>query len=85
MAGWLGKVVVVIESGPVIVRDNCTVLLCAMGDVESVTVMFTVPEVAAAGVPEMAPVDAFIVRPVGRPVADHVYDGVPPAATTVVE
>ena len=34
------------------------------------------------GVPEIAPVEAFKVRPVGRVplVSDHIYGGVPPAA-----
>lgn len=43
-----------------------------VGLVESVTVTVTMPDHAAAGVPVIAPVEAFIVRPVGKPVAEYV-------------
>jgi len=44
----------------------------AVGWVESVTVMVmeVVPEVLAAGVPEMVPVGPAMVRPEGSPVAE---------------
>ena len=35
------------------------------------------------GVPETVPVEALIVRPAGRPVADQVYGAVPPVADSV--
>src|SRR5690242_191094 len=42
------------------------------------TVTLKVP--AVVGVPEIRPEVALIDRPVGSPVADHVYGGVPPVA-----
>lgn len=54
------------------------------GVVESVTVMVGVLVPAAVGVPEMAP-EELIVRPFGSPVANQVYDGVPPPAVIVAE
>ena len=38
---------------------------------------------AVVGVPLMTPVEALIDRPVGRPVAENVYGGVPPLADSV--
>jgi hypothetical protein len=51
----------------------------------TVTVKFDVP--LAVGVPEITPVLAARVRPVGRvpAVIDHVYPGVPPLAARVCE
>ena len=74
---------VVIESWPVIVIDRLFVAVRCVGFVESVTVMFTVLVAAAVAVPLMTPVDASMLSPVGRPVADHVYGVVPPVALTV--
>jgi len=39
---------------------------------------------AVVGVPLITPVLLLIVKPAGKPVADHVYGVVPPFATTVV-
>ena len=43
-----------------------------------------VPEVLAAGVPEIVPVALAMVRPDGRPEAENVYGVVPPEAATGV-
>ena len=56
------------------------VAVIAVGVVESVTVTDTVLLPAAVGVPVMAPVDAFTVRPAGSPVAAHLYGELPPVA-----
>ena len=64
---------------------NVCVAVCAVGVVESVTfaVKPKVPE--AVGVPEIAPVDAFKLKPGGREeaVIDQVYGVVPPVAARV--
>ena len=54
------------------VRVNGLVAGWWVGRVESVTVTFTVPLLAAAGVPEITPLEALMDSPVGRPVADQV-------------
>ena len=46
----------------------------------SVAVTVTVKVPVVVGVPEIVPVEALIDSPAGRPVADHVYGGVPPEA-----
>ena len=55
-----------------------------LGLLESVTVIVGVLVPAALGVPEMAP-EELMVRPLGSPLADQVYDGVPPPAVMVAE
>jgi hypothetical protein len=47
-----------------------------------VTFAATVEVAAVVGVPEIRPVEALIVRPAGRPVADHEYGVVPPVAAS---
>ena len=47
------------------------------------TVIFTVLTPVAVGVPLICPVDAFMLNPAGRPVADQVYGVAPPLALTV--
>ena len=44
----------------------------------SLNVTLTVKLPDTVGVPEIRPVLLLIVRPVGKPVADHVYGAVPP-------
>lgn len=78
-----GSADVVIVSCPVMVSDRLLVAVRCVGLVESVTVMTTVPELAPDGVPLMTPLDASMPRPLGRPVADHVYGVVPPVALRV--
>ena len=60
---------------------------CAVRDPLSVTrtVKFEVP--AVVGVPVIAPVDPFNVKPAGKlpAIVAHVYGVVPPAATRVAE
>jgi hypothetical protein len=43
-------------------------------------VTFTAAFAATVGVPEMSPVEALILRPAGKPVADHANGAVPPVA-----
>jgi hypothetical protein len=75
---------VVIASGAVIVSVNDFCVVWWLGAVESVTVTFTEPELAAVGEPEITPPE-LIVKPVGKPVALQVYGAVPPVATNVAE
>jgi hypothetical protein len=49
-----------------IVRVKAFVAVCAVGEVESVTLAVKVNEPDAVGVPEMLPVPAFSVIPAGR-------------------
>jgi hypothetical protein len=60
--------------------------MAAVAPVLSVTVTTTVngPAVLLAGVPEMVPVEAPMVSPLGNPAADQVYTPLPPWAVTVV-
>ena len=51
--------------------------------VESVAVIVTVLVPRVVAVPVIAPVDAWSVRPAGRPVANQVYGVVPPVAASV--
>jgi hypothetical protein len=82
-AGPDGSDGVVMVTFAAIVRFKAAVAVCAVGVVESLTVMCTRPVLAAAGVPEIAPVVALMLRPCGRSADDHVYDCVPPVAATV--
>ncbi len=54
---------------------------CGVPESFTVTVALLVPD--TVGVPLITPVPALIVNPVGRPVADQVYDVTPPVAATV--
>src|SRR5689334_21749036 len=63
-AGLVGKDAVVIETAGVTFNGSCTVLLWCVVGVESVTVILTFPELAAAGAPEITPPE-LIVKPVG--------------------
>lgn len=54
-----------------------------VGPVESVIVTVTVLVPAAVGVPEIAPVVPFNVKPGGNPVAAQVYGLVPPVPASV--
>lgn len=65
-----------------IVMDRFAIAVCPVGVVESVTVSVTGLVPAAVGVPVIWP-DAFIERPAGKPVAEKVYGGAPPAALTL--
>ena len=78
-----GSAAVVIPSVTVIVNDSVLLAVRCVGLLESVTVSVTLFVPAAVGVPLMTPVDVLILTPGGSPVADHVYGGVPPLATTV--
>ena len=49
----------------------------------SLTVTATVPLPAVVGVPLITPLEAFKLRPSGRPVAVHVYGVLPPEAVKV--
>jgi hypothetical protein len=57
---------------------------CGLPASVTVTVTDTVPTALEAGVPVMAPVEALIVRPDGRPIALKAYGVVPPVAVTVL-
>jgi hypothetical protein len=56
----------------------------AVAPAASVTVMVTVAEPLADGVPEITP-PLVIDMPAGRPLADHVYGAVPPVAVAVTD
>ena len=56
----------------------------ALAPALSVTLIVTENVPDAVGVPESAPLPAFIDRPAGRPLAAHVYGRVPFAAASVV-
>jgi hypothetical protein len=77
-----GEAVVILSAGA-IVTDRFLVAVACVGLLESVTVTATVLVPDAVGVPPIAPVDAFSVRPAGSPVAVHVYGALPPLATRV--
>ena len=79
-----GELVVIVRAGTM-VSINWAVAVWCVGKVESVTVTLTVYvlEVVTLGVPLMTPVLGLIDIVEGSPVADHVYDGVPPVALTV--
>ncbi len=72
---------VVIVNGPTMVMERFADAL-SWELVESFTVTFAVLVPEAVGVPLMTPVEALIVSPAGRPVADQVYGVVPPVAVT---
>ncbi len=76
-------VVVIVSGAAVTVSPSVALADCGLGEPESVTLMATILELGPAGVPVIAPVDALIERPVGRPVADQLSGGVPPVATMV--
>ncbi len=78
-----GSDVVVIANWPAMLIDSVLVALRWVGLVESVTVIVTVLDPAVVGAPVIAPLEASMLRPAGRPVADHVYGVVPPVAATV--
>jgi hypothetical protein len=80
----LGNVAVVIFSGATIVSEKLTVAVRCVGSVESVAVIATVFTATTVGVPVIAPVDAFMLKPAGRPGAVNVIGPVPPVAATVV-
>ena len=64
-----GSEVVVICTGlgaAAIVRLKAFVAVCAVGEVESVTLAVKLNEPEAVGVPEMLPVPAVSVRPAGK-------------------
>jgi len=79
------KVVVVTDRAGLTTMLRFAVAVLAVGVSESVTVTvkFVVPE--AVGVPEMAPVEAFRIRPAGKlPVVTvHEYGVMPPVACNV--
>jgi hypothetical protein len=70
-------------NAPAILSDRFTVLVRAVGVVESLTVTATVLVAAAVGVPLITPVVWLILKPGCNPVADQVYGEVPPVACTV--
>jgi hypothetical protein len=63
-----------VRTGATTVRLRVAVVDCAVGCVESVTVITTdaVPTELCAGVPVIAPVELPIDKPLGRPVALNV-------------
>ena len=67
-----GREAVVMASCGVVVNERLAVAVRCVGEVESVTVTDTVLVPAVVGVPVIAPVEALIDRPVGRPVAAQV-------------
>src|SRR4051794_32681814 len=69
-AGPVGSVAVVIDNAGEMDSVNPCVTDWCVGLVASVTVTFTVPPLAALGVPEMVPLTALIASPAGSPVAD---------------
>ena len=71
----------VIDSDALMAIVRLAVALRCVGLVESVTVICTVLDPTALGVPVMAPA-ALIESPAGRPVALKLYPGVPPVALT---
>jgi hypothetical protein len=79
-----GSGVVVIEGGALIVSCRLTVVDCAVGAVESVTVIdaWLVPG-DPDGVPVITPAE-LMDNPAGKPLALKVYGVVPPVAVTAV-
>ena len=71
MATPPGKEAVVIVKAAAIDSVRSLLTDCETGLVESVTVICTGNVPAADGVPEITPVEAFIVTPDGSPVATH--------------
>ncbi len=69
------------------VKLNAFVAVCAVGEVESVTMAVKLKEPAVVGVPEIAPLEADNVRPAGNAPALmlQLYGVVPPVAAKVVE
>jgi hypothetical protein len=63
-----------VTTGAATVRLRVAVADCAVGWVESVTVIATdaIPTELCAGVPVIAPVELLIDKPLGRPVALNV-------------
>jgi hypothetical protein len=66
------------REGVMIAREDALIVIGNVFDIEpgvelqSVMVIVTLYDPGLlVGVPEITPVDAFIERPVGRPVADH--------------
>ena len=53
-------------------NEYCLLALVCAGLLASVTVMLTVAEPPACGIPEIRPVDELTESPAGRPLADHV-------------
>ena len=66
------EAVVMLNGGAKIMIDRFAVAVWCVGLEESITVSAAVLDPVAVGVPLIAPVNALIVRPAGRPVADHV-------------
>ena len=79
----LGNDAVVMPIGATMVSDRLLVPVRCAGLVASVTVTTTVLVPAVFDVPLIAPLAGSMLRPEGRPVADHVYGVVPPVAATV--
>jgi hypothetical protein len=78
-----GSDAVVMLTGATMVIDRFAVAVKCVGLVESVAVIDAVVVPAVVGFPVIAPVDALIPNPAGRPVAVQVIGGVPPVAATV--
>jgi uncharacterized protein YaaW (UPF0174 family) len=75
-----GRAVVLMANLAEIVSVKVTEAVCAVGLVESVAVIVTLPELAALGVPVIWPVLELMASGEGSPVADHLYGVVPPVA-----
>ncbi len=75
-----GRLDVVIDTAAPTTR---LIVLVAVLEFASLTVTCTEEVPAADGVPEITPVDAFRLNPVGKPVADQLYGVVPPEAANV--
>ena len=69
------------------VRVSAFVAVCAVGEVESVTLAVKLKVPDAVGVPEIAPVAADRVRPAGNApeLMLQLYGAAPPVAASVVE
>ena len=65
---------------------NDFVVVCAVGELESVTLAVMLNEPAVVGVPEIVPLDVDSVRPAGSApeLIPQLYGGVPPLAANVV-
>ena len=72
---------VMLNTGMMVMERLAVVVCCGVPESFAVIAAVVVP--AVVGVPVMAPVDALMFSPAGRPVADHVIAPVPPVAATV--
>lgn len=81
-----GRIPVIEDAGGPTTILSPRVLLCAVGAVESVNLTLNLYIPVALGVPEICPVDASRLKPVGKDPAPalQVYGVLPPLAASVV-